>query len=156
MRASVTHRTSSGLTVDLLSGKVEISNTPSAARSQAAMQGGSIINPRQQEFSLGVILIFALLGGMISESNALCFPGPLDKSSELYHDTSNRHQADDRMAWPIPQVWSQVLLAIAFVMLAAYERPAKPLGGAFNFSHLCLSSYLIYLFLLWDWLFLVI
>ena len=61
------------LTINLVSGKVDISNTPSSS-AQAAMQGGSSSNIGQEEFSLGLILIFALLGGMILNLMPCVFP----------------------------------------------------------------------------------
>ena len=104
------------LTVDFLSGKVEISNTPSAA-AQAAMQGGSIINPRQQEFSLGVILIFALLGGMILNLMPCVFPVLSIKalSFTMTHQTASSRRSHG-LAYTVGVVSSFV--GIAFVMLS--------------------------------------
>ena len=131
------------LTVDFLSGKVEISNTPSAA-AQAAMQGGSIINPRQQEFSLGVILIFALLGGMILNLMPCVFPVLSIKalSFTMTHQTASSRRSHG-LAYTVGVVSSFV--GIAFVMLSL-RAAGEAIGWGFQLQSPLFVMLLIYLF----------
>ena len=131
------------LTVDFLSGKVEISNTPSAA-AQAAMQGGSIINPRQQEFSLGVILIFALLGGMILNLMPCVFPVLSIKalSFTMTHQTASSRRSHG-LAYTAGVVSSFV--GIAFVMLSL-RAAGEAIGWGFQLQSPLFVMLLIYLF----------
>lgn len=131
------------LTVDFLSGKVEISNTPSAA-AQAAMQGGSVINPRQQEFSLGVILIFALLGGMILNLMPCVFPVLSIKalSFTMTHQTASSRRSHG-LAYTVGVVSSFV--GIAFVMLSL-RAAGEAIGWGFQLQSPLFVMLLIYLF----------
>jgi len=131
------------LTVDFLSGKVEISNTPSAA-AQAAMQGGSIINPRQQEFSLGVVLIFALLGGMILNLMPCVFPVLSIKalSFTMTHQTASSRRSHG-LAYTVGVVSSFV--GIAFVMLSL-RAAGEAIGWGFQLQSPLFVMLLIYLF----------
>ena len=131
------------LTVDFLSGKVDISNTPSTA-AQAAMQGGSIINPRQQEFSLGVILIFALLGGMILNLMPCVFPVLSIKalSFTMTHQTASSRRSHG-LAYTAGVVSSFV--GIAFVMLSL-RAAGEAIGWGFQLQSPLFVMLLIYLF----------
>ena len=131
------------LTVDFLSGKVDISNTPSTA-AQAAMQGGSIINPRQQEFSLGVILIFALLGGMILNLMPCVFPVLSIKalSFTMTHQTASSRRSHG-LAYTVGVVSSFV--GIAFVMLSL-RAAGEAIGWGFQLQSPLFVMLLIYLF----------
>ena len=131
------------LTVDFVSGKVDISNTPSAA-AQAAMQGGSTINPGQQEFSLGLILIFALLGGMILNLMPCVFPVLSIKalSFTMTHQSPSSRRSHG-LAYTAGVVSSFV--GIAFVMLSL-RAAGETIGWGFQLQSPLFVMLLIYLF----------
>lgn len=131
------------LTINLVSGKVDISKTPSAA-AQAAMQGGSSSNVGQQQFSLGLILIFALLGGMILNLMPCVFPVLSIKalSFTMTHQTQSSRRSHG-LAYTAGVVASFV--GIAFVMLSL-RAAGEAIGWGFQLQSPLFVMLLIYLF----------
>ena len=131
------------LTINLVSGKVDISNTPSSS-AQAAMQGGSSSNIGQEEFSLGLILIFALLGGMILNLMPCVFPVLSIKalSFTMTHQTQSSRRSHG-LAYTAGVVASFV--GIAFVMLSL-RAAGEAIGWGFQLQSPLFVTLLIYLF----------
>jgi len=131
------------LTINLVSGKVDISNTPSSS-AQAAMQGGSSSNIGQEEFSLGLILIFALLGGMILNLMPCVFPVLSIKalSFTMTHQTQSSRRSHG-LAYTAGVVASFV--GIAFVMLSL-RAAGEAIGWGFQLQSPLFVALLIYLF----------
>jgi len=131
------------LTINLISGKVDISNTPSSS-AQAAMQGGSSSNIGQEEFSLGLILIFALLGGMILNLMPCVFPVLSIKalSFTMTHQTQSSRRSHG-LAYTAGVVASFV--GIAFVMLSL-RAAGEAIGWGFQLQSPLFVALLIYLF----------
>ena len=131
------------LTINLVSGKVDISNTPSSS-AQAAMQGGSSSNIGQEEFSLGLILIFAFLGGMILNLMPCVFPVLSIKalSFTMTHQTQSSRRSHG-LAYTAGVVASFV--GIAFVMLSL-RAAGEAIGWGFQLQSPLFVTLLIYLF----------
>ena len=128
------------LTIDLGSGIVEISTTPSSSAQSAssANAGGT------ENFSLGLILLFALAGGMILNLMPCVFPVLSIKalSFTMTHQTDKSKQAHG-LAYTAGVVSSFV--AIAVVMLAL-RAAGEAIGWGFQLQSPLFVIFLIYLF----------
>ena len=128
------------LTIDLGSGIVEISTTPSSSAQSAssANAGGT------ENFSLGLILLFALAGGMILNLMPCVFPVLSIKalSFTITHQTDKSKQAHG-LAYTAGVVSSFV--AIAVVMLAL-RAAGEAIGWGFQLQSPLFVIFLIYLF----------
>ena len=131
------------LTINLVNGNVDISNTPSAA-AQAAMQGGSANNLGQEDFSLGLILVFALLGGMILNLMPCVFPVLSIKalSFTMTHQTQSSRRAHG-LAYTAGVVSSFVGIALVMLSLRA---AGEAIGWGFQLQSPLFVMLLIYLF----------
>lgn len=128
------------ITIDLASGTVEISANPSASANsqQSALRGGT------ESFSLGLILLFALAGGMILNLMPCVFPVLSIKalSFTMTHQTDKSKQAHG-LAYTAGVVSSFV--AIAVVMLAL-RAAGEAIGWGFQLQSPLFVIFLIYLF----------
>lgn len=128
------------LTIDLASGIVEISTIPSSSAQSAssAIAGGA------ENFSLGLILLFALAGGMILNLMPCVFPVLSIKalSFTMTHQTDKSKQAHG-LAYTAGVVSSFV--AIAVVMLAL-RAAGEAIGWGFQLQSPLFVIFLIYLF----------
>ena len=128
------------LTIDLASGIVEISSIPSSSAQSAssAIAGGA------ENFSLGLILLFALAGGMILNLMPCVFPVLSIKalSFTMTHQTDKSKQAHG-LAYTAGVVSSFV--AIAVVMLAL-RAAGEAIGWGFQLQSPLFVIFLIYLF----------
>ena len=128
------------LTIDLASGIVEISTIPSSSAHSAssAIAGGA------ENFSLGLILLFALAGGMILNLMPCVFPVLSIKalSFTMTHQTDKSKQAHG-LAYTAGVVSSFV--AIAVVMLAL-RAAGEAIGWGFQLQSPLFVIFLIYLF----------
>ncbi len=128
------------LTIDLASGIIEISTEPSAS-----VQSGSGVRFSDAEnFSLGLILLFALAGGMILNLMPCVFPVLSIKalSFTMAHQTDKSKQAHG-LAYTAGVVLSFV--AIAVVMLAL-RAAGEAIGWGFQLQSPLFVIFLIYLF----------
>ena len=128
------------ITIDLTSGTVEISTSPSASvqsRQPASIEG-------TENFSLGLILLFALAGGMILNLMPCVFPVLSIKalSFTMTHQTDKSKQAHG-LAYTAGVVSSFV--AIAVVMLAL-RAAGEAIGWGFQLQSPLFVIFLIYLF----------
>jgi len=128
------------ITIDLDSGTVEISTSPSA--SAQSQQPASIEGTKK--FSLGLILLFALAGGMILNLMPCVFPVLSIKalSFTMTHQTDKSKQAHG-LAYTAGVVSSFV--AIAVVMLAL-RAAGEAIGWGFQLQSPLFVIFLIYLF----------
>ena len=128
------------LTIDLGSGIVEISTTPSSS----AQSASSINTVGTESFSLGLILLFALAGGMILNLMPCVFPVLSIKalSFTMTHQTDKGKQAHG-LAYTAGVVSSFV--AIALVMLAL-RAAGEAIGWGFQLQSPLFVIFLIYLF----------
>ena len=128
------------ITIDLTSGTVEISTSPSVSvqsRQPASIEG-------TENFSLGLILLFALAGGMILNLMPCVFPVLSIKalSFTMTHQTDKSKQAHG-LAYTAGVVSSFV--AIAVVMLAL-RAAGEAIGWGFQLQSPLFVIFLIYLF----------
>jgi len=131
------------LTINLVNGNVDISNAPSAA-AQAAIQGGSTNNLGQEDFSLGLILVFALLGGMILNLMPCVFPVLSIKalSFTMTHQTQSSRRVHG-LAYTAGVVSSFVGIALVMLSLRA---AGEAIGWGFQLQSPLFVMLLIYLF----------
>ncbi len=128
------------ITIDLASGVVEISTNPSASvqsQPSTSIEG-------TENFSLGLILLFALAGGMILNLMPCVFPVLSIKalSFTMTHQTDKSKQAHG-LAYTAGVVSSFV--AIAVVMLAL-RAAGEAIGWGFQLQSPLFVIFLIYLF----------
>ena len=128
------------LTIDLASGIVEISTTPSSSAQSATASNAESAG----DFSLGLILLFALAGGMILNLMPCVFPVLSIKalSFTMTHQTDRGKQAHG-LAYTAGVVSSFV--AIAVVMLAL-RAAGEAIGWGFQLQSPLFVIFLIYLF----------
>ena len=129
------------LTIDIANGNVDISNTPSAAA--IALQPNSSAN-QSQNFSLVMILLFALTGGMILNLMPCVFPVLSIKalSFTMNHQTQSQNQSHG-LAYTAGVISS--FLAIAIVMLTL-RAAGEAIGWGFQLQSPIFVIALIYLF----------
>ena len=129
------------LTIDIANGNVVISNTPSAAA--IALQPNSSAN-QSQNFSLVMILLFALSGGMILNLMPCVFPVLSIKalSFTMSHQTQSQKQSHG-LAYTAGVISS--FLAIAIVMLTL-RAAGEAIGWGFQLQSPVFVIALIYLF----------
>ena len=129
------------LTIDIANGNVVISNTPSAAA--IALQPNSSAN-QSQNFSLVMILLFALTGGMILNLMPCVFPVLSIKalSFTMSHQTQSQKQSHG-LAYTAGVISS--FLAIAIVMLTL-RAAGEAIGWGFQLQSPLFVIALIYLF----------
>ncbi|MFL2494689.1 MAG: protein-disulfide reductase DsbD family protein [Porticoccaceae bacterium] len=129
------------LTIDIANGNVVISNTPSAAA--IALQPNSSAN-QSQNFSLVMILLFALSGGMILNLMPCVFPVLSIKalSFTMNHQTQSQKQSHG-LAYTAGVISS--FLAIAIVMLTL-RAAGEAIGWGFQLQSPVFVIALIYLF----------
>jgi thiol:disulfide interchange protein DsbD len=129
------------LTIDIANGNVDISNTPSAAA--IALQPNSSAN-QSQNFSLVMILLFALTGGMILNLMPCVFPVLSIKalSFTMSHQTQSQKQSHG-LAYTAGVISS--FLAIAIVMLTL-RAAGEAIGWGFQLQSPVFVIALIYLF----------
>lgn len=130
------------LTIDLVSGIVEISTTPSAsAQIAGAADAGA---DRAENFSLGIILLFALVGGMILNLMPCVFPVLSIKalSFTMTHQTDKSKQAHG-LAYTAGVVSSFVAIAVVMLSLRA---AGEAIGWGFQLQSPLFVIFLIYLF----------
>ena len=129
------------LTIDIANGNVVISNTPSAAA--IALQPNSSAN-QSQNFSLVMILLFALSGGMILNLMPCVFPVLSIKalSFTMSHQTQSQKQSHG-LAYTAGVISS--FLAIAIVMLTL-RAAGEAIGWGFQLQSPLFVIALIYLF----------
>ena len=128
------------VTVDLLSGNVDISNQPSAS----AQRGNSATSSTDTPLSLGWVLIFALAGGMILNLMPCVFPVLSIKALSFARaHQSNRSKQIHGLAYTAGVVLSFV--AIAVVMLAL-RSAGEAVGWGFQLQSPGFIIGLIYLF----------
>ena len=129
------------LTIDIANGNVVISNTPSAAA--IALQPNSSAN-QSQNFSLMMILLFALTGGMILNLMPCVFPVLSIKalSFTMSHQTQSQKQSHG-LAYTAGVISS--FLAIAIVMLTL-RAAGEAIGWGFQLQSPLFVIALIYLF----------
>ena len=129
------------LTIDIANGNVDISNTPSAAA--IALQPNSSAN-QSQNFSLVMILLFALTGGMILNLMPCVFPVLSIKalSFTMSHQTQSQKQSNG-LAYTAGVISS--FLAIAIVMLTL-RAAGEAIGWGFQLQSPVFVIALIYLF----------
>jgi thiol:disulfide interchange protein len=128
------------LTIDLGSGIVEISATPSSsAQSASSVNAGGTEN-----FSLGLILLFALAGGMILNLMPCVFPVLSIKalSFTMTHQTDKSKQAHG-LAYTAGVVSSFVAIAVVMITLRA---AGEAIGWGFQLQSPLFVIFLIYLF----------
>jgi thiol:disulfide interchange protein len=130
------------LTIDPVSGIVDISTTPSASARGAGSATADTGNG--ENFSLGIILLFALAGGMILNLMPCVFPVLSIKalSFTTTHQTDRSKQAHG-IAYTAGVVSSFV--AIAVVMLAL-RAAGEAIGWGFQLQSPLFVIFLIYLF----------
>ena len=129
------------LTIDIANGNVVISNTPSPAA--IALQPNSSAN-QSQNFSLVMILLFALTGGMILNLMPCVFPVLSIKalSFTMSHQTQSQKQSHG-LAYTAGVISS--FLAIAIVMLTL-RAAGEAIGWGFQLQSPVFVIALIYLF----------
>ena len=129
------------ITIDTIGGNVAISNTPSAAA--LALQQNSSAN-QSQDFSMVMILVFALTGGMILNLMPCVFPVLSIKalSFTMNHQTQSQKQVHG-LAYTAGVVSS--FLAIAGVMLTL-RAAGEAIGWGFQLQSPLFVVALIYLF----------
>ena len=129
------------LTIDIANGNVVISNTPSHAA--IALQPNSSAN-QSQNFSLMMILLFALTGGMILNLMPCVFPVLSIKalSFTMSHQTQSQKQSHG-LAYTAGVISS--FLAIAIVMLTL-RAAGEAIGWGFQLQSPLFVIALIYLF----------
>ena len=129
------------LTIDIANGNVVISNTPSAAA--IALQPNSSAN-QSQNFSLVMILLFALTGGMILNLMPCVFPVLSIKalSFTMNHQTQSQKQSHG-LAYTAGVISS--FLSIAIVMLTL-RAAGEAIGWGFQLQSPVFVIALIYLF----------
>jgi thiol:disulfide interchange protein DsbD len=128
------------LTIDLTSGAVAISSTPS----ESAQQGPNAKQAGSEQFSLGLILLFALAGGMILNLMPCVFPVLSIKALSF----TRAHQSDkDKQTHGLAYTAGVVssFVAIAVVMLAL-RSAGEAIGWGFQLQSPAFVIFLIYLF----------
>jgi thiol:disulfide interchange protein DsbD len=128
------------LTIDLTSGTVEISATPS----ESAQQGPNANQSGNEQFSLGLILLFALAGGMILNLMPCVFPVLSIKALSF----TRAHQSDKEkqthgLAYTAGVVSSFVAIAVVMLTLRS---AGEAIGWGFQLQSPAFVIFLIYLF----------
>lgn len=132
------------LSIDLASGNIAVSSTMSAAAK--AQMGGSNNGATggQAEFSLGLIMLFALAGGMILNLMPCVFPVLSIKALSFTrsHQTDRSKQIHG-MAYTAGVVSSFVAIAVVMLSLRA---AGEAIGWGFQLQSPLFVIFLIYLF----------
>ena len=128
------------LTIDLTSGTVDISATPS----ESAQQGPNANQSGNEQFSLGLILLFALAGGMILNLMPCVFPVLSIKALSF----TRAHQSDKEkqthgLAYTAGVVSSFVAIAVVMLTLRS---AGEAIGWGFQLQSPAFVIFLIYLF----------
>ena len=93
------------VTIDLVSGNIDISSKPSASAQRGDSANSSVDTP----LSLGWVLIFALAGGMILNLIALCFSGAINQGFKFLLRTHQSERSKQIHGLAYTWVWSRVL-----------------------------------------------
>ncbi len=132
------------LSIDLGSGTIEISSTMSAAAKEQMGGSGQDAAGNQTQFSLGLIMIFALAGGMILNLMPCVFPVLSIKALSFTRShQSDRSKRIHGLAYTAGVI--SCFVAIAVVMLSL-RAAGEAIGWGFQLQSPLFVIFLIYLF----------